>query len=210
MSWLRQARTCAVPAATAIRSDAAFLRVWLRTIPPSMLASSAVASTHGSASARSSPRWRIRSSASASSRSQASNPAAACSRASSLWLAILVGRQRPDRASQHPRLLEPGDKARQRFLQPGQRRHAAQGLGQPGHDLRAAVPDRRRGQLIPAAEVVVKLPLARPRGRQYLVHRGGRDSPLGKQLGGPLHYPLPAGHVRPLFQQVLALPAIEG
>jgi NhaP-type Na+/H+ and K+/H+ antiporter len=39
-------------------------RAWLSTIPPSMLASSPVASTVGDESARSSPRWRIRSSAS--------------------------------------------------------------------------------------------------------------------------------------------------
>jgi len=36
-------------------------RAWLSTIPPSMLASSPVASTAGAASGRSSPRWRIRS-----------------------------------------------------------------------------------------------------------------------------------------------------
>ena len=74
---------------------------------------------------------------------------------------------------------------------------AAEGLGQPGQHLRAAIPDRRRGQLVPAAEIVVELALARPRRRQHLIHAGGRDPALGEQVRGPLHDPLPAGAPAP-------------
>ena len=198
-SQARCARTCPSPASTATRSDAMSPRTWLSTIPPSMLASSPMASTAGTASARSSPPWRIRSSASASSRSQASNPAAACSRRL-LVAAGDLGGQRPDRAPRQPRLLEPGDEPCQRLLQPRQRRHASEGLGQPGHHLRATEPDRRRRQLVPAAEVVVKLALARPRRRQHLIHGCRRDPALGEQLRSPLHDPLPAGAPAPGYR----------
>ena len=104
------------------------LRAWLSTMPPSMLASSPVASTAGEASARSSPRCRIRSSASASSRSHASNPAAACSRASSLRPATSVASV-PIGHPGSPACSNPAMNPVQRLLQPGQRRHAAEGLG---------------------------------------------------------------------------------
>ena len=104
-----------------------------------------------------------------------------------------LGSQRPDRAPRHAHLLEPGDERRQRLLQPGQRRHATEGLGQPGQHLRAAVPDRCGRQFVPAAEIVVKLAFARPRGGQHLIDAGDRDPALGEQLRCPLHDPLPAG-----------------
>ena len=49
-SQLKYVRTRASPASTATRSDAMSLRAWLSTIPPSMLASSPVASTVKTAS----------------------------------------------------------------------------------------------------------------------------------------------------------------
>ena len=175
--------------------DAGSLRVWLSTMPPSMLASRAVASARGGVRAQlallAHPFQRVR---------EQLLPGA--ERRGGLHPRALValghlGCQRPDRAPWQPHLLEPRDKTRQRLLQPGQGRDIAQRLGQPGQHLRAPVPHGCFHQLVPAAKIVIQLALARARRRQHFIQARPRDPALSEQVRCALHDPLAAGAPAP-------------